>query len=121
MANYQHSTGVSGDSLITALFEGYGHGTGVNNPGNFINKGDPGWDENSVKQTKELEGKISKKKMPHDLVVFVNFETGAKYERFINGGGSGAPEKLQAIQEIASRMIDGRLFIISIDPRIKKS
>ena len=51
MANYQHSTGVSGDSLITALFEGYGHGAGVNNPGNFINKGDPGWDENSVKQT----------------------------------------------------------------------
>ena len=51
MANYQHSTGVSGDSLITALFEGYGHGTGVNNPGNFINKGDPGWDENAVKQT----------------------------------------------------------------------
>ena len=78
-------------------------------------------DENSVKETKELEGKIGEKKMPHDLVVFVNFETGAKYERFINGGGSGAPEKLQAIQEIASRMIDGRLFIISIDPRIKKS
>ena len=51
MSNYIHSTGVSGDSLITALFEGYGHGAGVNNPGNFINKGDPGWDENSVKQT----------------------------------------------------------------------
>ena len=51
MSNYVHSTGVSGDSLITALFEGYGHGTGVNNPGNFIIKGDPGWDENAVKQT----------------------------------------------------------------------
>ena len=51
MANYQHSTGVSGDSLITTLFEGYGHGAGVNNPGNFINKGDPGYDESSVKQT----------------------------------------------------------------------
>ena len=51
MSNYVHSTGVSGDSLITALFEGYGHGAGVNNPGNFINKGDPGYDESSVKQT----------------------------------------------------------------------
>jgi hypothetical protein len=51
MSNYVHSTGVSGDSLITALFEGYGHGAGVNNPGNFINKGDPGYDESYVKQT----------------------------------------------------------------------
>ena len=51
MANYQHSTGVSGDSLITALFEGYGHGAGVNNPGNFIDKGDPGYDEETVLQT----------------------------------------------------------------------
>ena len=51
MSNYVHSTGVSGDSLITALFEGYGHGAGVNNPGNFINKGEEGWDESSVKQT----------------------------------------------------------------------
>ena len=51
MANYQHSTGVSGDSLITALFEGYGHGAGVNNPGNFIDKGDTGYDEETVLQT----------------------------------------------------------------------
>ena len=51
MSNYRHSTGVSGDSLITALFEGYGHGAGVDNPGNFIDKGDPGYDEESVLKT----------------------------------------------------------------------
>ena len=48
MANYQHfNTDISGKTLIDTLFYGYDS----SNPGNFINKGEAGWDESSVKQT----------------------------------------------------------------------
>ena len=57
--------------------------------------------------------------MPHDVIAFVTFETGAKYEKFINGGGSGAPEKIESLKALSSRMVDGKLNIIPIDPRIK--
>ena len=60
-----------------------------------------------------------KKEMPHDVIAFVTFETGAKYEKFINGGGSGAPEKIESLKALSSRMVDGKLNIIPIDPRIK--
>ena len=43
-SNYQHPTG---QNLINELFEGYDSSAA----GNFINKGDPGYDNESVKQT----------------------------------------------------------------------
>ncbi len=62
---------------------------------------------------------IKNKSIPHDLIAFVTFETGAKYEKFINGGGSGAPEKLNSLKTLAGRMVEGTLNIIPIDPRIE--
>ena len=56
---------------------------------------------------------------PHDLVVFVSFLTGAKFDRFVKGLGSGDPDKLKAIEKRAGRMIDGTLSIIPIDPRVE--
>ena len=48
MSNYKHfGSNKAGESLIDLLFYGYDS----SNPGNFINKGEEGWDESSVKQT----------------------------------------------------------------------
>jgi hypothetical protein len=48
MSNYKHfGSNVAGETLIDLLFSGYDS----SNPGNFINKGEEGWDESSVKQT----------------------------------------------------------------------
>ena len=48
MSNYKHfNTDISGKTLIDTLFFGYDS----SNPGNFIDKGDPGYDEETVLQT----------------------------------------------------------------------
>jgi len=68
MSNYRHSTGVSGASLIEALFEGYDS----TNPGNFINPGEPGYDPEVVKQQVagqlDIQGQTDTQKKAADIV-----------------------------------------------------
>ncbi len=79
-------------------------------------------DKESIEEKEKLQKKMGKvTKIPYDLVVFVTFSIGAKYDKFFNGGGSGHPDKLKAIVDRAGRMIDGTLSIIPIDPRIKNT
>jgi hypothetical protein len=70
-------------------------------------------------ETDILKNKMDETEFPHDLVVFVSFLTGAKFDRFVKGLGSGDPDKLKAIEKRAGRMIDGTLSIIPIDPRVE--
>ena len=61
------------------------------------------------------------KTIPKNLVTFVTFETGIKYDLFVKGKKHGNPKKLQNIKEIFEKVIGGTLHIIPIDPRVKKT
>ena len=58
--------------------------------------------------------------VPKNLVCFVTFPVYHKYEKFVEGKGSGEKKKLDIIKGLFEKILDGNFHIIPIDPTIEK-
>jgi len=58
--------------------------------------------------------------VPKNLVCFVTFPVYHKYEKFVDGKGSGEKKKLDIIKGLFEKILDGNFHIIPIDPTIEE-